>query len=368
MNATDYEQRATDEFIRIVCATREEYQRTIEELRRRGALNWKSLTSFESMQPDLTHYSLARAIKCAKENNPSGLEAEMHQQLASMLDFKPKGFLVPIKALAASAPTGGFTIGQTVPTVAEALRPASIALSLGATMIQVRPDVKVPSIGAGTEAFWLAETEECPETSLELGALTLTPHRCAAWLKASNQLLIQTPDIADAVLGQDLRAAVGSALDLAVFSGAGGAEPLGLLNNEDVLSGAFGGAATRTKLAEFERLLGDENADDLSAVWVTGPLVREKWRNIPDALSYLWGDNNQVLGHPARSSKNVADNRVILGVFSDLLIVNWGVMEFITDPFTSKRSAQTELLVNLHADAGPVRAKSFLVSTDSGAQ
>jgi HK97 family phage major capsid protein len=338
--------------------------------------------------PDpLKNYSLSRAIKCLLERKNDGLEGALNEELQSKYSFysqlwntgqKPPnvegekvGFLVPIKALTATtATTGGFTIGDTALTIADALRPASVALSAGANMIEVRPDQRIPQIASGATAYWLAETEACPESSLDLADLKLSPHRCAAWLSVSNQLIKQAPAVADRVFARDLRAAIGSALDLGIFSGVGGEEPLGLLNNSNVPTVTFGGAPTRAKLCDFELSLGNNNANDLAASFVTSPASRKKWETtLNDAVAgagYLW-DSGRVLGRPARASNNVADNRAILGDFNDLLIVTWGVIE-ISDIYTAKKTAQTELCVQILADAATLHSASFAVSTDSAAQ
>jgi len=56
-----------------------------------------------------------------------------------------------------------------------------------------------------------------------------------------------------------------------------------------------------------------------------------------------------------------------LGNFSDLLVVFFGEMEMQVDPYTSKKTATTELQVSLFCDVAPIR-NSFVISTDSGAQ
>jgi HK97 family phage major capsid protein len=320
-------------------------------------------------------YSLANAFKGILEGNLTGFELETHQELVKLMPSKPAGFLIPLRATlkaqnVTSAPAGGFTVGSAVPMAADALRPASLAMRLGAEMISLRPNAIVPSIDVGAQGYWLAEGELCPESTASLKALKLTPKRCAAWMKVTNQLLAQAP-IAESMLTRDLRGAIGQALDLGIFSGVGGHEPTGLLNSGAVQSYTFGGAPTRAKLAAMERKLGDENADDSSAQWVTSPAVREKWRNTVNndtaGSGFLWDDDNRAIGKPAWATNSVPGDFVILGDFSDLLIVNWGVIE-ISDPFGAKRTAQTELLIEIHADAGPVRGKSFTVSTDTANQ
>jgi HK97 family phage major capsid protein len=128
------------------------------------------------LAPVLADYSLAAALADAVSGKFTGLEGEVHQEMAKSCKLMASnGFLIPLVALArpaakamtaGTATAGGFTVGEQIVTVADALRPASVAMQLGAQMVNLGPNAKVPGISTGATAFWLAETEVCPESNI----------------------------------------------------------------------------------------------------------------------------------------------------------------------------------------------------------
>jgi HK97 family phage major capsid protein len=243
---------------------------------------------------------------------------------------------------------------------------------LGAEVAIVAANQQVPAITSGAAASWLSETAECPETTVTFGTLNLVPRRCSASLRVSSQLLKQSPELAEKALRRDLLGAVGQAIDVGALSGVGNAEPVGLLFNSSIIATTtFGGAATLAKLAEVEQALGDSFGEGESPAWVTSPSARSKLRQkegISGGGRPLWSDENKILGRDAHATAAVADHKIVFGNFSDFLIVFFGKVQLISDPYSEDKSGIHGFVVNALADCGPLRNNSFARSTDSAAQ
>jgi hypothetical protein len=137
----------------------------------------------------------------------------------------------------------------------------------------------------------------------------------------------------------------------------------------------FGGTATRAKCCDFQANLANANsAAGGSLGYVTSPTIALKWMEIlqdPSGIGWLWqGEINQgvVAGAPARSTKQIADDRVVFGSWPSLVLGIWGdALEVIVDSYTYKKQAIVEIMVTLLADAGLSHAEAFCISSDTGA-
>lgn len=133
----------------------------------------------------------------------------------------------------------------------------------------------------------------------------------------------------------------------------------------------------------FETALGNANADvDATALaYVTTPAVRGKWKTIAINLAgattvsstRLWqkgerpGDGlvNDYLG---LASNQVPNNRVIFGNWTDLVVLQWGGLDIVLDPYTLARNAEWILTINAWMDVALRHGPSFCISTDAGNQ
>jgi hypothetical protein len=223
---------------------------------------------------------------------------------------------------ATTATAGGFTVPETI-QVADALRPFSVGVQAG---MQV-------------------------ETMLFNGKIA---------------------NVALRLFQRDLFGAVGQAYDVALFSGTGGVEPLGLCFNDDIEKPVtFGGAPALSDATEFEESLADNHAEVGSIAFVTSPAARKKWREtegITGSGVPLWGNDNRILGRPALASPCVSGNLMLYGNWNDILVTMFGPITFIIDPYGRKKENIVELYCELRADLAPIRNKSMSRSTDSAAQ
>jgi HK97 family phage major capsid protein len=206
---------------------------------------------------------------------------------------------------------------------------------------------------------------------MNFGAFTPTLKRIQSIVRVSSQLLIQSPYIAASAIRRDLVAAVGEALDIGIFSGVGGSEPVGLCFDDQISkSVTYGGAPALIDPVTHKQTLGNAKVT-APLSFVSSPDVEAKWRQtegLTGSGKPLWSDDNTVIGVPAYSTTAIAGDVSIMGAFSDLLVVIFAGIDVLVDPFTRAKNGEVEISVTMFADAGPLRSASFDRSTDSAAQ
>jgi hypothetical protein len=287
---------------------------------------------------------------------------------------------VPWSALRAqnvtTATAGGFTTTETVGPITAALRNHSSVIQAGAQVFNLKASQKVPAIATGATAQWVSETGQLSLTDAAFSALNLSPRRVGVAVKGSSQWLIQSGEQAEQQLIRDMCAAIAYGLDLGALSGAGGVEPLGILENPAVTQTVtFGGAPSLATVCQFERKVADAFGEVPGRMaWFVSHATREKWRQIAAFPAVgglaLWHEG-RVIDSPAFATPTIAnaDSRVAYGNFGNVVIAMFGDVRIIRDVYTYDKEGQVELVANLFADVGLLQPQgSFAKSTDSGAQ
>jgi HK97 family phage major capsid protein len=348
---------------------------------------------------ELSKYSLTKAlselssgIAPGEDGDVTGLEEEASQAIKSHVrrttGSEPLGFQIPIRVLApikaqnvTTATAGGFLVDESLDSIAAALRPASVVLSLGASSFSnLNGNFALPAETSFPAAAWLAETEALADPSDAVYSKTvLTPRRCASIAVLSQQLLSQNSLGVENFVRTSLGSTLGSALDKGALSGAGGKEPLGLINNPSVSTITFSATPTRAKLISMQDTLTTANAGNLdqsALAYVSTPASASKLMQtsqVSGQARFLWEGNEwsgNVAGLPARSTTNAGSgNLMICGDWSKLVVAYWSEgFSIMTDPFTQKKTGIVEVFATLLADVAPLNAANFVVSTDSAAQ
>ena len=337
---------------------------------------------------DLKNYSLRQAILEASEHGgqPQGLVREASNAVAKLTGRQPRGFFVPAdimsrsleetRGLLAGTSTAG---GYTVPTeilsgsMIDLLRNKIWIVKLGARLLSgLSGNASVPKLTGAATAYWLGEVESVPDSEEAFGQMLLVPHRLAANVPFSKELLIQSSTDVEALVRNDLMTVLAIEKDRVAINGGGGSQPLGILQTSGLSTTVhFGAAATFAKMVEFETNVANNNADEGSLAYVTTPTVRGKLKTkLKDSVAgagYIWEDD-RVNGYPARATKQVPSDKVIFGDFSALVIGDWGGLDVIVDVYSKKKTAQIEVSINQWTDLGLRTPLSFCTSDDSGAQ
>ena len=171
-----------------------------------------------------------------------------------------------------TASGGALTQEQVQRILIKPLEQASVFLAAGPRIFDVTADgkVRIPKLVSMTTPSWVGENQLIPEVDATFGEVTLldTTVSLKSITRFSNELARSSVVALDAALRDKMVLDVAAKIDAAFFTGAGGTEPLGLLNYAGVQSMAAVGALSLDKLLDAVALMYTANVDTSRLRWV----------------------------------------------------------------------------------------------------
>lgn len=356
-----------------------------------AAVSGKSISSKE--EKEISSYSLSRAIRLLCDHKPvDGLEGEMHQE--GMREFKAigkevKGFTVPMIVLNQRASTGqnvttagdGGNLVQTDPYLfVESLKNAMVLSKMGATVLTNLVG-NLPLLKGGSfTASWVAEGSAVSFTKESFSKATMTPKNLMVAGAISKQLLVQTNNIADRLIRDEIVKAIALGLEAAAINGAGAPAPTGILNTSgigSVAGGTNGLAPAWSHIVDLESAIsianGMQNISYLTNSKVVGKL--KQTLKASGVAGYIL-ENGNTNGFPLFATNAVPSNltkgtssgvcsAIIAGDFSELFMGMWGGLDLVVDPYTRADYNEVKLVLNQFADVALRNAESFAAMKDA---
>lgn len=339
-------------------------------------------------------FSLVKFVRELSEGRGlTGLEAEVAEMGAEeyrRMGLTANGAVVPsafIRAAqgqnAGTAADGGNLVETMAARYVEALKEKLVVAQLGATVLT---DLlgEVPVItSAAISADWGAEAAVANTKKANYAKAVMKPHRNSVNVVVTKDLLRQTSFDVENDLINKITEAHAVLLESAAIAGSGsGNEPRGILNTTGIGSVAMGtnGAAIDWKsVVKLETEVNSVNANRGKMAYLTNAKVfgalktTEKAANsgrfiMEDSAAgrcngYIAEYSNLV---PANLTKGSGSNlsAMIFGNFQDLYIGQWGGLDIVVDPFTSKKTAEIEICLNAWNDVLVAEPKSFAAIKD----
>ncbi len=343
-------------------------------------------------QKELKRFSISKYIREASAQKLTGFEAEMNQEglneFAGSGLLSQRGFVLPSMLLRSfdvnnvtTATEGAEFAHVTKMSYLEGLRNALVCAALGAVYIDgLQGNVSIVKGGSATAA-WYAEGEAASDTKLAFSTATMTPKRLQIIAGYTHDLLHQSSLAVDQIIMNELTRAHASALDAAAFNGTGSnGQPYGILNASGVNSvvmGTNGGVLTRDKLIDLESEVAIDNALFGALAYVTNAKVAGKMKKTetvqgyPDWLlengmanGYKVAVTNSIPANLTKGSSSGVCSAMVFGNFNELLIGQWGGLDMIIDPFTSKGKAIIEVSAAAYHDILVRRPEAFAIVKD----
>lgn len=355
---------------------------------------------------EVNNFSICKALS-TPVFELDGLERECHNSLLQKLPANQReqvrGCLIPVNDLKWGTPrrgdraiqsvggNGGSYGGNLVATNLDSqnfisvLENRTMVMALGATMLPGQVgNLSIPKQLTSNNTYWLSENEEITLSAMSFGNVNFEPKTLASLTSYTRQMLLSaTPEI-ETLVRADLLRTLSIELDRAAIAGAGGLEPLGILNQPGVTDlgsdGADGDELTWSLLTEMEATIAENNADSGNLAYLTTSRIRKAAKNVTQNSSnvsqWLWEADplgrpamGMMNGYPVAISENVPSdgakggasnlNGILFGNFSDLMIANWGSLEILTNPFTNFRNGSVEARAMLTVDINVRRGESF---------
>lgn len=215
-----------------------------------------------------TEFSYAKALRGMVFGDWTDAELEKKTLLESV--NTAGGYLVPPEYAAG---------------LVELIRSATVINRLGVTRVnpQGNPFLINKQTG-GAQAYWVAEASDVQASSLSFDQVSMTPHKAAALVPISNDLIRRADPAVEQIVRTDISRALAGFLDRQMLDGDGNGQNLrGVLNTpgvNEVTLGENGGQPTIDTL--YDALYEVEKNDGQVTAWVFHPRTKHTLRKIKD--------------------------------------------------------------------------------------
>jgi HK97 family phage major capsid protein len=339
-------------------------------------------------------YSIARALYSQAFGEKS-FEREISDELQKRLGRQTNGILIPTnlqmqqRALDATvAATAKNLIANEGVTFIELLRAQSLVLAMGATYLPgMVGNIPFARQITGGNAQWTGDNPGTGASNSDptLETFTMSPKQLMAHRQYSKQLLVQTGGFVDRYIMEDLSAAHSLEVDRASLFGSGSSnQPLGIANVAGigaVAGGTNGLAPTWDHIVQLETEVAIDNALVGNTGYLTNPKVRGKlkttqkfastngmpvWESGDSPLNgYKAGVTNQVSSTLTKGTASGICSAIFFGNWKELLVLEWGALDVITDPYTLADKGLVRAISTQLVDINQRHIQSFSAMLDA---
>jgi HK97 family phage major capsid protein len=228
---------------------------------------------------------------------------------------------------------------------------------LGATLLTGLTDnVDMPTEDASSLGInWGGEEDPAAETNTLFGRIQLRPKDASAYMRATRRFMQQSSIAAEEYMRSRLQIAMALGIDKACINGTGvGNVPRGIMNTAGINAvalGTNGGNPTWDAIVRMKTLINSANADIGAMAYLASALgfgkLETTLKNAVAGADYILANGNDgfgsVGGFRAAMSNQMPDNltkgtgtnlsAVIFGVWSQILIGQWGGLDLTANPY-----------------------------------
>ena len=367
----------------------------IEEAAQRALLNQRVLSPEE--KKELKRFSITKFLREAAAGSLTGFEAEMHEEACKELSNcgqSVQGYAIPsvLLGVAYSHKRGDYNNATDAGYGPEfkAITEWSYVEALKDAMVGVRAGVRyIPGMqgnarivkGGSAAASWLAEEAAASVAKPSYTAVDMTPHRLQILAGYTMDLLKQSALPVERLIWDELISAHAQSLDAAIFNGSGSSgQPTGILAASGVNSiamGTNGGAIDWASIVGMESKVGASNGLFGRLSYVTNSKVAGDMKVTPKVAStssFIMEDGrangfdvhvtNAIPSNLTKGSASGICSAAVFGNFEEVLVPQWGGLDFIVDPFSQKAKAVIEVTAIAYHDVCVRRPGAFCKIVD----
>lgn len=226
----------------------------------------------------------------------------------------------------ATGPKGGYLVGEEVAGYALTVRNRGIVRRLPVKRLDGLAENATLVRGAGsvTVTWQAGDGTSVTASDPAVGQLSLSPKSAIVVTDLSRQLLIGMGDAGNAYVAAELQAAASEEIDKKFVAGIGGAEPIGVLNTQNINSQA-GASLSWSSVCDMLRLSELYGEGD-SLAWLVAPDAAKVLRTRERATGnggFILSDGT-IAGYPALVSGSVPAGSMVIGTWSDVTVATWG--------------------------------------------
>ena len=248
-------------------------------------------------------------------------------------------------------------------------------------------DFQHPRNSAGATFDWEGENDANAETTPTYDNITLTPHRVGGYIDVSKQAIMQASFGLEQSIAADVSRGFQIKIDEAAINGSGsGAVPEGVLQTSGIgahAMGTNGAALDWAAVTALEKEVGVDSALMGSLAYITNAKVVNAAK-VTDKFGTGAGVpilpaevGRELNGYNLIVSENVPDNltkgtgtglsALLFGNFDDLLIGQFGGMDFVVDTYTQATNVLVRMVFNMWVDIKLRHPESFAACQDISA-
>lgn len=341
-------------------------------------------TTLELSAQEQQRYSIGRAVQAQASGDwtRAGFEREVSATIAKRLGRAAAGFYVPTNVPlfnAAVMQTG--TAGKGAELVmgeykgfVDLLRPRSVLARLGARMETglVGTYSFIRQTG-GSAVSWVGQAPVAgpDESDLDFELVESNPKTAAGLLRYTKQQLAQSVESFDALVRRDLLAAHATAMDKVGIAGSGAAgQPLGVAGYAGVGTFDFGNVVpSYGRLVDMKSKIEVADAQDVGTrAWlhtVELGAILEQTPRMGNTAALPIKQDGKIAGFTAEESNNIPARTLVHGVFSELLLLEWGALDITVDPYTLAQLGIIRVISHHMMNVELQQPKAFVVADDA---
>jgi HK97 family phage major capsid protein len=329
------------------------------------------------LRRELRNFSLAKAARESMTGKLTGLEAEVHTDLARGREVR--GVMVPTEIILGSVETravttttplagpGGNLVRTDLAAMTDRRRPALKVESLGATVLRgLTGNLDLPRLAGSGTAHWIAEHDAPTRSDAKFEKKAMGPKTVSGEYELSRRMVLQSNEAIESVLRADLGFILAQALDFAAIKGGGSNQPVGILSDSDVaqlVDGLIGSDLTADLIAALEM-------DDVTGTraFLTNPAVIARARKLKDGDGLpipvgttFHGERVEAttqapITTPAvtGASPEPAKYPLIYGEWASLYVGYWSGVDILVNPYHADVASKGGVLLHAFLDADVV--------------
>ncbi|MBT9158848.1 MAG: hypothetical protein DDT26_00096 [Dehalococcoidia bacterium] len=342
-------------------------------------------------------YSILRAVQAAVENDWSaaGFERECHNEIAKRIGKTSNGVFVPIRDITfnplqratynTQTPAEGGALVETVldsGRFIDVLRNSLSVVQAGATYLTgLQGNLDIPRQSSTSVPYWITEGQEIPQSEATFGTIQLRPRTVGIRSAMTRQMMLQNTRDVELIARRDILSTLGVEIDRVALRGGAPGEPTGVIGRQGTLSfplGTNGAALSWQHIVRLWSEIASNNAETAEITYLINAATAGRlMTTTKDAGSgiYILDERMRLTGYPVVVSNQLRRNltkgtgtglsEMVAGVFSNLLIGEWGVLELLPNPYgAGYASGAVELRAMFTLDVNVRYPESFCVVND----
>ena len=304
----------------------------------------------------------------------ASFEREVSEEASKRYGKPANGFLVPNEVLKRDLTVGTATAGGNLVATdllagsfIDILRNRMAIMQAGTTVLSgLTGNISIPRQTAASTAYWVGEGSAPTESQQAFDQVNMSPKTLGGFTDFSRKTLLQASIDVEQFVRNDLAKVLALELDRAGIYGSGSSnQPTGLTETTGI------GTQTITTYGTFAEYIGMEtdvasaNADAGALKYIVNAAARGALKSTEKASNtaqFVW-EGNEINGYPALVSNQLANNDVLFGDFSQLVLGTWSGVDLTVDPYAGATSGNVRVIALQDVDFAVKQPGAFCYGT-----